>query len=48
MRRELPRWNATRPCLRIIPVVFEALADPAGVAAHRHGALERADLAMAG
>jgi len=48
VRRELPRWDATRPCLRIIRVVFDALADPAGVAAHRHGALERADLAMAG
>ena len=47
VRRELPRWDATRPCLRIIRAVFEALADPAGVAAHRHGALERADLAMA-
>src|SRR5215472_5308073 len=47
VRRELPRWGATRPCLRIIRAVFTALADPAGVAAHRHGALERADLAMA-
>jgi transposase len=47
VRRELPRWNATRPCLRIIRAVFEALADPAGVTAHRPGALERASLAMA-
>ena len=46
VRRELPRWGATRPCLRIIRAVFEALADPAGVAAHRPGALERAGLAM--
>jgi transposase len=37
VRRELPRWRATRPCLRIIRVVFAALADPAGVAAHRPG-----------
>src|SRR5262249_12715256 len=34
-------------CLRIIRAVFAALADPAGVAAHRPGALERAQLAMA-
>jgi transposase len=47
VRRELPRWGATRPCLRIVRAVFAALADPAGVTAHRPGALERADLAMA-
>jgi transposase len=46
VRRELPRWGATRPCLRIIGAVFAALADPAGVAAHRSGALERAPLAL--
>jgi transposase len=46
VRRELPRWGATRPCLRIVRAVFAALADPAGVAAHRPGALERAQLAM--
>jgi transposase len=33
--------------LRIVRAVFAALADPAGVTAHRPGALERADLAMA-
>jgi transposase len=32
--------------LRIVRAVFAALADPAGVTAHRPGALERADLAM--
>ena len=42
MRRELPRWGGIRPCLRIIRAVFAALADPAGVTAHRPGALERA------
>jgi len=47
VRRELPRWGATRPCLRIVRAVFAALADPAGVAAHRPGALERGCLAMA-
>jgi transposase len=42
VRRELPRWDATRPCLRIVRAVFAALADSAGVTAHRPGALERA------
>ena len=46
VRRELPRWGATRPCLRIVRAVFAALADPAGVTAHRPGVLQRADLAM--
>ena len=47
VRRELPRWGAARPCLRIVRAVFAALADPAGVAMHRPGALERAGLALA-
>src|SRR5690349_6506997 len=46
VRRELPRWDATRPCLRIVRAVFAALADSAGVTAHRPGALERAHLAL--
>jgi transposase len=46
VRRELPRWGGIRPCLRIIRAVFAALADPAGVTAHRTGALERAHLAL--
>jgi transposase len=46
VRRELSRWGAQRPCLRIIRAVFAALSDPAGVAAHRPGALERAHLAL--
>jgi transposase len=46
VRRELPRWGATRPCLRIVRAVFAALADPAGVTVHRPGALERAHLAL--
>src|ERR1022692_6419 len=46
VRRELPRWGATRPCLRIVRAVFAALSDPAGVAAHRPGALGRAHLAL--
>jgi hypothetical protein len=44
VRRELPRWGGIRPCLRIIRAVFAALAGPAGVTAHRPGALERAHL----
>ena len=47
VRRELPRWEATRPCLRIVRAVYAALTDDAGVTAHRPGALERACLAMA-
>jgi transposase len=46
VRRELPRWGASRPCLRIVRAVFAALADGAGVMAHRPGALERAGLVM--
>ena len=46
VRRELPRWGGIRPCLRIIRAVFAALADPAGVTAHRPGALERAHLVL--
>ena len=46
VRRELPRWGGIRPCLRIIRAVFAALSDPAGVTAHRPGALERAHLAL--
>jgi transposase len=46
VRRELPRWDATRPCQRIVRAVYAALTDGAGVIAHRPGALERAGLAM--
>jgi transposase len=46
VRRELPRWGAARPCLRIVRAVFAALADPGGVAVHRPGALERAHFAL--
>jgi transposase len=46
VRRELPRWDATRPCLRIVRAVYAAAADPSGVSAHRPGALERAGLAL--
>jgi hypothetical protein len=46
VRRELPRWGATRPCLRIVRALYAALGDPAGVMVHRPGALERAHLAL--
>ena len=46
VRRELPAWGASRPCLRIVRAVWSAAADPAGVAAQRPGALERASLAL--
>jgi transposase len=46
VRRELPRWDATRPCLRIVRAVYAAAANPAGVIAQRAGALERAGLAV--
>ena len=45
-QRELPPLGGIRPCLRIIRAVFAALSDPAGVTAHRPGALERAHLAL--
>ncbi len=41
VRRELPHWNCQKPRLSIVRGVFGALTDPAGVVAHRAGALER-------
>jgi transposase len=41
VRREVTRRGGVRPCLRIVRKVFAALADEAGVAAHRRGAFER-------
>jgi transposase len=46
VRRELPRWGATRPCLHIVAAVFDALTDPVGVTAHRPGGPERAHLVL--
>ena len=46
MRREVTRRGKRRPCLRIVRGVFAALADPAGVIAHRRGALERVALLL--
>jgi len=41
VRREITRRGGTKPCLRIVRYLFTALADPAGVIAHRRGAFER-------
>jgi transposase len=44
VRREITRRGGQKPCLRIVRGLFTALADPAGVIAHRSGALERVQL----
>jgi transposase len=41
VRREITRRGGHKPCLRIVRGLFTALAGPAGVIAHRRGALER-------
>jgi transposase len=46
VRREVLRRGRQRPCLRIVRLLFEALSDPAGVIAHRMGALERVALLL--
>jgi transposase len=46
VRAELPRWGASRPRLRIVTAVFDALTDATGVATHRPGALQRAAMAV--
>ena len=47
VRREIARRGGRRPYLRIVRKLFAALADPAGVLAHRLGALERVQLLRA-
>jgi transposase len=42
VRRELPRWGGQRLWRPIVDTLFDALTDPVGVGAQRHGALERA------
>jgi hypothetical protein len=44
VRREVIRRGRQKPCLRIVRLLFAALIDPAGVIAHRAGALERVAL----
>jgi transposase len=46
IRREITKRGGLKPCLRIVREQFAALADPAGVAAHRTGALERVQLLL--
>lgn len=46
IRREITKRGGMKPCLRIVRELFGALADPAGVAAHRAGALERVQLLL--
>jgi transposase len=44
VRREIIRRGKQKPCMRIVRLLFAALTDPAGVIAHRPGALERVAL----
>lgn len=46
VRSELPRWGTTRWYSSIVRAVFDALADPTGVAAQRRGAFERAEFVL--
>jgi hypothetical protein len=46
VRREIVRRGGQKPCLRIVRGLFTALSDPAGVIAHRAGALERVQLLL--
>ncbi len=46
VRREITRRGGHKPCLRIVRAMFAALSDPAGVIAHRPGALERVALLL--
>lgn len=46
VRREILRRGGQKPCQRITRRLFAALADPAGVIAHRAGALERVQLLL--
>jgi transposase len=46
VRREITRRGGHKPCLRIVCRLFAALTDPAGVIAHRPGALERVALLL--
>jgi len=46
VRREITKRGGQKPCLRIVRNLFTALADPAGVIAHRRGALERVQLLL--
>ena len=47
VRHEILKRGGQKPCGRIARKLFTALADPAGVLAHRRGALERVHLLLA-
>jgi transposase len=47
VRREILKRGGQKPSLRILRNLFTALADPAGVLAHRPGALERVTFLLA-
>ena len=46
VRREITKRGGQKPSLRILRNLFQALSDPAGVLAHRPGALERVQLLL--
>jgi transposase len=46
VRQEIIRRGKQKPCVRIVRLLFAALTDPAGVTAHRPGALERVALLL--
>jgi transposase len=46
VRREITRRGGQKPSLRILRNLYQALGDPAGVLAHRPGALERVQLLL--
>jgi len=46
VRREITKRDGQKPCLRILRNLYQALGDPAGVLAHRPGALERVQLLL--
>jgi transposase len=46
VRREITRRGGREPCRRIVRGMFAALADKAGVLAHRRGVLERVALLL--
>jgi transposase len=46
VRREISKRGGQKPSLRILRNLYQALGDPAGVLAHRPGALERVQLLL--
>jgi transposase len=46
VRREIPRWQGSRPSGPVLNRMFDALLDPRGVQALRPGTLERAGLIL--